>query len=94
MNGPILRRIEMADGGAITLHDWMGEGVSDGRNLIRTHPSGHEVWRAQPPFFGQQADHFTQLLPDLHRLRAYTFSCYEVDVDTETGKVTVLTFTR
>jgi hypothetical protein len=94
MTEPILRRIELADGGAITLYDWMSEGVRDGRNLVRTNPSGEELWRAEPPFFGLQPDHFTQLVPDPHRMRAYTFSCYEVAIDFETGKVTVLTFTK
>lgn len=94
MTDPICRRIELADGGAITLHGWMADGMRDGRNLIRTDGSGNELWRAEPPFFGQQADHFTQLNPGPHQLRAYTFSCYEVAVDFETGKVTVITFTK
>jgi len=93
MDAEIRQRIQLADGGAITLYDWMAEDVRDGRNLIRTDASGREVWRATPPLSGQN-DCFTNILPDQHRLKAGTWSGYEVAVDVETGKVSVLTFTK
>lgn len=71
----------------------MAEDVRDGRNLIRTTASGRELWRATPPFIGQN-DCFTNILFDPHHLKAWTWSCYEVAIDVDTGEVTVLTFTK
>lgn len=93
MNAEIRHRIQFADGGAITLYDWMAEEVRDGRNLIRTDASGNELWRATPPHSGNN-DCFTHIIPDPHQLKASTWSGYEVAIDLATGEVTVLTFTK
>ncbi len=93
MNAEIRQRITFADGGAITLYDWMDEAVGDGRNLIRTDATGREIWRATPPLVGHN-DCFTNILPDPHRLKLGTWCGYEVAVDVETGEVTVISFTK
>lgn len=93
MNAEVRQRIQFADGGAITLYDWMAEEVRDGRNLIRTDASGVELWRATPPL-GSQNDCFTNILPDPYQLKAGTWSGYEVAIDMDTGDVTVLAFTK
>ena len=96
MQIPVLSCVDLTQGGAITLYDWMADGVRDGRNLIRTAPDGAEIWRAKPTFFGEagQQDCFTKFTWDGADLIAWTWSCYRVSVDFETGAVTTLEFTK
>ena len=93
MNPPVLHRIELPnDRGNIVLYDWMAAEVRDGRNLVGLDRNGRELWRAEPVFYGdpKQEDCFTRVVWDGAALTAFTFSCFRVAVDIDTGKVTVL----
>ena len=82
--------------GSITLYDWMADEVRDGRNLIRTDQSGREMWRAEPTHYGDRGteDCFTKMDWDGHHLTAFTWTCYRVAIDIETGVVTTIGFTK
>ena len=92
MEAAILAQVNLPQGGAITLYDWMADDVRDGRNLIRTNESGAEQWRAHP--LDPPNDFFTQFELDGAELTAWTWSCYRVAVNIETGAVTTLNFTK
>ena len=97
MNARILDQIDLAEGlGTLTLYDWMEDEVRDGRNLVRTDPEGCELWRAKPTFYGEagQEDCFTKMMWDGAALTAFTWSCYRVAIDLESGAVTTLEFTK
>ena len=97
MDAAILDRIELGHSlGALTLYDWMAEEVQDGRNLIRTDNKGHELWRAEPTFFGRPGyeDCFTNVMWNGASLTAYTWSGFRVAIDLHDGAVTVLEFTK
>lgn len=96
VNAEIFERARLLNDLTVTLYDWMAEDVKDGRNLIATDRRGAEVWRAKPVTFDHPAtkDCFTAIRWDGVSLRAYTWSCYEVSVDADTGEVTVLSFTK
>ena len=78
----------------ITLYDWMLPAVADGRNLICTDQDGKVLWKATPPFLGNEADRFTQIRWDGHDLRVWTWSCYTAKLDPETGALSELVFTK
>jgi len=96
MQAAILSSVELPRGGAVTLYDWMADDVRDGRNLIRTAADGAEIWRAEPTFYEEagQKDCFTQFSWDGSKLIAWTWSCYMVAVDIDTGAVETLAFTK
>lgn len=96
VNAGILERARLLNDLTVTLYDWMGEDVRDGRNLIATDPQGVEVWRAKPVIFGdpRHEDCFTSMQWDGENLTAFTFSGYKVRVDRNDGSVTVLAFTK
>jgi hypothetical protein len=92
MSAAILKRVELPQGGAITLYDWMADDIQYGRNLARTDANGNEQWRARP--LDPANDFFTQFELSGTDLVAWTWSCYHVAVDVETGTVTTLYFTK
>ena len=97
MQAIALGSIELPDTlGTVTLYDWMADELRDGRNLIRNMPNGSELWRAEPPFYREagQQDCFTQVAWDGVELIAWTWSCFKVAVDVETGAVQILAFTK
>lgn len=96
INADILERVRLLNDATVTLYDWMADDVKDGRNLIATDRNGAELWRAQPVFFNdpRQEDCFTAIRWDGASLTAFTWSCYKVSVDPDSGEVTVLEFTK
>lgn len=96
MNAEIFERARLLNDLTVTLYDWMAEDVRDGRNLIATNRDGVEVWRAKPVVFNdpRQQDFFTSIRWDGVSLTAFTFSCYKVSVDPDSGDVTILEFTK
>jgi hypothetical protein len=96
VNAEIFERARLLNDLTVTLYDWMAKDVEDGRNLIATNREGVEVWRARPVMFDDpdRQDCFTALRWDGVHLTAYTWSCYKVGVDADTGEVTILAFTK
>ena len=96
VNAKILERARLPNDLTVTLYDWMAEDVRDGRNLIATNRDGVEIWRAKPVVFNdpRQQDCFTSIHWDGVSLLAFTFSCYKVSVDQDSGDVTILEFTK
>jgi|EP00456_Euglypha_rotunda_P059356 hypothetical protein len=96
INAEILERARLLNDATVTLYDWMANDVRDGRNLIATDRNGVELWRAKPVNYGDtmRQDCFTAIRWDGVNLTANTWSCYRVLIDTDTGKVTILEFTK
>ena len=97
MDATIRQKLDLPGGdGAVTLYDWMADDVRDGRNLIRTDQSGHEMWRAKPVLYGEprHEDCFTDMYWDGASLTAQTFSGYRVAVSLSDGSVSILEFTK
>lgn len=96
IDAEILERARLLNDATVTLYDWMADDVRDGRNLIATDRNGVELWRAKPVLYGDpvRQDCFTAIRWDGVNLTAYTWSCYKVSVDPDTGEVTVLEFTK
>jgi len=96
VNAEIFERARLLNDATVTLYDWMAKEVSDGRNLIATNRHGGELWRAKPVMFGNpnQKDCFTAIRWDGASLTASTWSGYNVAVDSDTGDITVLEFTK
>ena len=96
VDAEILERARLPNDATVTLYDWMADDVRDGRNLIATDRNGVELWRAKPVIFNdpRQEDCFTAIRWDGVSLTAYTWSGYKVSVDSDTGQITVLEFTK
>lgn len=96
LNAEILERARLLNDATVTLYDWMADDVRDGRNLVATNRHGAELWRAKPVFFDESGrqDCFTGIQWDGVTLTAFTWSCYRVSVDPDTGDITVLYFNK
>jgi hypothetical protein len=97
MQAAVIEIIELPEAlGTVTLYDWMADEVRDGCNLSRTQADGKEVWRAEPPFYGQagQQDCFTHVAWDGTNLSGQTWSGFRVIVDLDSGQVKTVTFTK
>ena len=80
--------------GSIVLYDWMRPGKHSARNienLVREDASGNTVWSAKLPQEGP-SDSFTNVRLEGDKLIAWTWSCWMVSVDIETGVVTRISF--
>jgi hypothetical protein len=61
-------------------------------NLVRVRPFGSVLWRAELP--SNETDSYTAAEISEGALSAYSWSCYRVRIDLETGRITERVFSK
>jgi len=75
------------------LYDWMSDNVKDGLNLMRVDLDGHILWKASLPT-NELQDCFKSFQLNGKTLTAFTWSCYRLQVDVESGCIITRQFTK